>query len=68
MNKHDRSFADDLLYGADAVAEFVYGSRSFRRRIYHLAATSKIPLFKLGSMICGRKSVLLTWIERQEDK
>jgi hypothetical protein len=29
-------------------------------------ATSNLPVFKLGSMICARKSVLLKWVTEQE--
>jgi hypothetical protein len=61
-------FADDLLRGADAIAEFLYGDKKFRRKVYHLASTTKLPVFKLGSMICARKSVLLKWIAAQEDR
>jgi hypothetical protein len=39
-----------------------------RRKVYHLVATSNLPVFKLGSMICARKSVLLKWVEEQEGR
>ena len=60
MTEHDREFAKDLLRGAEEIAQFLYGDRE-RRKIYHLVATSNLPVFKLGSMICARKSVLLKW-------
>ena len=56
MTAHDVDFANDLLRGADEIAQFLYGDPSQRRKVYHLAATSKFPAFKLGSMICARKS------------
>jgi hypothetical protein len=59
-------FANDLLRGAEAIAEFLYGSRELRRNIYHLVATSNLPVFKLGSMICARKSALLKFVADQE--
>lgn len=59
-------FASDLLRGAALVAEFIYGDRKYRRKIYHLFETSRIPLFKLGSVICGRRSVLVQWVAEQE--
>lgn len=59
-------FAKDMLRGADEIAYFLYGDRTLRRKVYHLVATSHIPVFKLGSMICARKSVLLKWVENQE--
>lgn len=58
--------SDDLLIGADAIAAFVYGDTQQRRKIYHLAQTNRIPVFKLGSSVCARRSTLLRWIEQQE--
>jgi hypothetical protein len=68
MSQTDADFSKDLLRGADAIAAFLYGGSEQRRKIYHLAATSNLPVFKLGSMICARKSVLLKWIEDQESR
>ena len=61
-------FAQDLLRGAEEIAQFLFGDQKLRRQVYHLAATTKLPTFKLGSMICARKSVLLKWIENQEGR
>jgi hypothetical protein len=61
-------FSQDLLRGAEEIAEFLFGDQKLRRQVYHLAATTKLPTFKLGSMICARKSVLLKWIENQEGR
>jgi hypothetical protein len=58
--------ADDLLEGAEAIARFMFGSPDKRRRVYHLAAHSDLPLFRLGELICGRRSTLLAWIAEQE--
>ena len=65
-----RSFdlADDLLRGAEAIAEFLYGHRRHRRKIYHLAQTKRLPVFHLGSTLCARQSTLIAWIEDQEIK
>ena len=59
-------FANDVLRGADEIAQFLFGDGNLRRKVYHLAATSNLPIFKLGSMICVRKSVVLRWVETQE--
>ncbi len=59
-------FADDLLEGAEEIALFMFGSSDKRRRVYHLAARSHLPLFRLGEVICGRRSTLLAWIAEQE--
>lgn len=66
MTQHEPAFSQDLLRGADEIAAFLYGDRAQRRKVYHLATTSKLPIFKLGSMICARRSVLLQWIADQE--
>jgi hypothetical protein len=67
MNDNDPEFAKDLLRGADEIALFIFGNEPGRRRkVYHLVATSNLPVFKLGSMICARKSILLDWIRQQE--
>jgi hypothetical protein len=60
------SLASDILYGADAIAKFVHGAKSFRRSIYNLVETNRIPHFRIGAIICARKSVLLAWITAQE--
>ena len=62
----ETDFATDMLRGAEAIALYLYGDEALRRKVYHLAATSNLPIFKLGSMICARKSVLLKWVEDQE--
>lgn len=59
-------FAADLLHGANAIAGFLYGDRALRRKVYHLVSSSRLPTFKLGSMICARKSALLKFIADQE--
>jgi hypothetical protein len=68
MSDDEAEFAKDILRGADAIAEFLYGDREMRRKVYHLVASSNLPVFKLGSMICARKSVLLKFVEAQEGR
>ena len=51
--------AADLLDGADEIAEFLFGDRNKRRKVYHLASESKgnrIPIFRMGNTICARRS------------
>lgn len=62
------SLADDLLRGAEAIAEFLYGDAGQRRKVYHLAETSRLPIFRLGSVLCARRTVLLKWIGDQEQR
>jgi hypothetical protein len=56
------SLAGDILYGADAIAELMYGSKDCRRAIYNLIQSKSIPHFPIGTTVCARKSVLLAWI------
>jgi hypothetical protein len=60
--------ADDILRGADQIAEFIFGERGNRRKVYYLAECSRLPVFRLGSVLCARKSVLLRWISGQESR
>lgn len=60
------SLAGDILYGADAIAEFMYGTKDSRRTVYNLIQNKSIPHFRIGATVCARKSVLLGWIAGQE--
>jgi hypothetical protein len=42
--------ADDILRGADQIAEFIFGKRGSRRKVYYLAECSRLPVFRLGSV------------------
>ena len=66
--KRPGELADDILEGADAIAEFLFGSREHRRKVYYLAECSKLPIFRLGSVLCARKSVLLDFISGQKSR
>ena len=60
--------SDDLLHGAGAIALFLFGDANKRRRVYYLASETnlKLPIFRIGNVICARKSTLLEWIEWRE--
>jgi hypothetical protein len=60
--------ADDLLRGADQIADFLFGEPGQRRKVYYLAETSRLPVFRLGSKLCARRSVLIAWIASQEKR
>jgi excisionase family DNA binding protein len=60
------SIAGDILYGADAIAAFLFGTKGGRRTVYNLVQNKQLPHFRVGANICARKSVLLAWIEAQE--
>ncbi len=57
------TIGDDLLRGAAKIAHY---TGLPRRRIYHLAERKQIPVFRLGSEICARKSTLLRWLDGLE--
>lgn len=57
---------DDLLKGAHEIAKFLFGRNCSRRKIYYLAEHTRIPIFRIGAVLCARRSVLLDWIVRQE--
>ncbi|KWT64252.1 hypothetical protein APY04_3516 [Hyphomicrobium sulfonivorans] len=65
---NDTPFSSDLLRGANEIAVFLFGSVKARRKVFHLVETSKIPVFRLGSMICARRSVLMKWVAEQEQR
>ena len=72
--RHQVHLADDILEGAEAIAEFLFRGTSDRqrarnrRKVYYLAETSKLPFFRLGSILCVRKSKLLDFIAAQENR
>lgn len=67
-NNVSQELADDMLRGADEIATFIFGKRGGRRKIYYLAETSHLPVFRLGSVLCARRSVLMRWIAGQENR
>lgn len=62
------NLADDLLRGADEIALFMFGDVKDRRKVYYLTgeAPRGIPHFRMGSVICARKSTIRNWIAEQE--
>jgi hypothetical protein len=68
MGETETDFSQDLLRGADAIAQFLYGNRELGGAIYYLAASPEFPHFQLGSMLCARKSELEKWIKEQEER
>jgi hypothetical protein len=50
-----QTLAADLLIGADAIAKFTGFSTN---QVYHLHRQKRIHTFKIGAMICARRSEL----------
>jgi excisionase family DNA binding protein len=53
----------DLLYGANAIADFLGVRRSV---VYHLIETKRLPSFKVGKVVCARRSTVTAAFERME--
>ena len=73
LHNHDtRSLADDLLRGGEAIKEFIFGAGGKRSEVYYYtsgnraAEENRIPTFKIGKVVCARKSSILKWVEDQE--
>jgi hypothetical protein len=49
------SLAADMLYGAEAIAEFLGLNR---RQVFHFAAIGQLPVVRLGSMLTASKTTL----------
>jgi len=62
--------SDDLLFGADQIAAFIFGAgdpgRRKRRRVYGLIDAGQLPVFRLASTVCARKSSILKIMHARE--
>lgn len=64
----ETTLSSDILYGAVGIAKYLYGHAKHRRKVYNLIETEKLPHFRLGAMICARRSILMQWITKQENE
>ncbi len=53
----------DLLYGVYQIAKFL-GIET--RQARHQCEVKRLPSFKLGQLICSRRSTLWRWLDEQE--
>ena len=53
----------DLLYGVSQIAKFL-GIET--RQARHQCETKRLPCFKLGQIICARRSKLWRWLDELE--
>jgi hypothetical protein len=60
------TLAEDLLYGAAAIAEFMFGNKEERRKVYGLIESGALPVFRLGAILCARKSTIVRDVEARE--
>lgn len=68
MMESSSTLADDVLRGAEAIATELFGDAKERRRVYYLVEKHQLPVFRLGGLLCARKTTLRRWIEEQEAK
>jgi hypothetical protein len=67
MHEHRLALSDDILHGAGAIAEHLFGASAARRRVYYLVESGQLPHFRVGrARICARRSTLARWISEQE--
>ena len=57
------ALADDMIVGALAIADHLGLTR---RQIYAHVERGHLPAFRIGALLCVRKSTLERWIESQE--
>jgi hypothetical protein len=60
------NISDDLLDGADKIAQFLWNDRKKRRRVYYLHKLGVLPLTQWGAKLIGRKSTLRKFIAESE--
>lgn len=53
--------ADEILHGAAAIASAL-GLPV--RSVYHHGAAGRLPVFKLGTTVCARRSAVTAWLAR----
>ena len=64
--------ADDLIEGAEEIAEFFFGDRSLKSRtrvFYHageIDPAHRPPIFRLGAKLAARRSGLLQWVAERK--
>ena len=56
----------DILRGAAEISEFLFGEKHRKRKVYYLTERNFLPVFRVGSMLCARKSKLTEWIAEME--
>jgi hypothetical protein len=59
--------ANDLLEGAAAIARFMFGEKAHPRRA-HTLIRNGLPHAKNGNRIWARRSTILEWIKKQEER
>ena len=66
IDQVEAALASDILRGAPAIAEELFGSAADRWKVYNLVKHNRLPIFRMGSVVCARRSSLRDWIAEQE--
>jgi hypothetical protein len=56
----------DLITGAENIAEAFLGSKKKARVIYHWSEEGFAPLFKIGNVLCARRSTFAAYFAEKE--
>jgi hypothetical protein len=57
---------EKVIRGVEAIAEYIFGDRTSRRKVYYLAEKACIPIFRLGSTLCLRPPACERFIAGQK--
>jgi hypothetical protein len=66
FNTFELPLSADILRGAAEIAEHLFGEKGKKRKVYYLVERNSLPVFRVGCMMCARKSTLAKWIAAQE--
>lgn len=62
----------DRLFGAEAIAEYVYGDRAKVRKVYNLRQRSRpphrFPIYRLNGELVALRSEIDAWFDAQRLK
>lgn len=73
MKGNPKDSVPAILWGGDAIAAFLFGDDpKGRRKVYHLAnevpEAERLPVFRIGDVVCARPPTLLSWIAEREGR
>ena len=60
------SAGEGLLRGARSIAHFVFGNEDEWRKVYAIAESGELPIFRLGGRLAARPSSLARAITERE--
>jgi hypothetical protein len=68
IEKPTENGSERIILGAAAIAKYIYGDSSLRRKVYYLAEYTRTPIWRLGAKLCLRPSTYENWIVQQENR